>query len=245
MGAATSSPRVYRLPFGLYAKYSFEITVVEELATQYVSLNTTIPTSTVLDVCKDSGGIFFLMTKVPGRSFSADGVTLHSLSDEQVFVFSETLRGWFAQLKVLSSPPDGRVSGFMGTSRCARVDLFGHIHPFDSMDDFRAQFFCTIPPTSDPDMQSLAIRTRAKNYRLCFSHCDIGSQNILVDDNYRPVGLIDWDSAAWMPEYWEFTAAIHRWLIYKPWVEVFKRIFRQYEDELALEIELWKTVSPY
>lgn len=134
----------------------------------------------------------------------------------------------------------------MGTPfRCARVDPFDYIDPFDSMDAFHAQFFCTLPSTSDAAMQSLAIRTRAKKYRLCFSHCDLGPQNILVDDNQRPVGLIDWDSAAWMPEYWEFTAAIHKRLKYEPWVEIFKRVFLQYEDELTLESELWNTVSPF
>ena len=148
--------------------------------------------------------------------------------------------------RVLPPPSDGRVSGFMGASfRCARVDLFGHIDPFESVDAFHEQFFCTLPSISDATMQSLATRTRAKKYRLCFSHCDIRPQNILVDDNQRPVGLIDWDSAAWMPEYWEFTAAVHKRLIYEPWVDTFKRTFLQYKDELTLEIELWKTVSPY
>jgi len=92
MNNETSSFRAFRLPFDLYAKYGPHVPAVEPFATQYVSLNTTIPTPTVLDVCKDSGGVFFLMTTVPGRSFSMDGVILHSMSDEQVFVFGETLR---------------------------------------------------------------------------------------------------------------------------------------------------------
>jgi len=36
-------------------------------------------------------------------------------------------------------------------------------------------------------------------------------------------------------EYWELTAAIARRLRYEPWVEVFKAMFRQYEDELEKE----------
>jgi len=160
MSNETSSSHVYRLYFGLYTKYSPFVSAAEPFATQYVSLNTTIPIPTVLDVCKDSGGIFFLMTKVPGQFFSADGVTLHSMTDEQVFVFSEILCGWFAQLRALPPPSDGRVSGFMGTSfHYARVDLFGHIDPFDSMDAFHEQFFYTLPSTSDAAMQSLATQT--------------------------------------------------------------------------------------
>ena len=82
MSDRTNSFQVHRLPFGLCANYDKQ--VAEALATKYVSLNTTILTPTVLDVCKDSSDIFFLMTKVTGRSFSVDGVTLHSMSDEQV-----------------------------------------------------------------------------------------------------------------------------------------------------------------
>jgi len=153
------------------------------------------------------------------------------------FVFGETLRGWFAQLRALSQPLDGRVCSFVGTSFwCHRIDLLGPADPFDSVNVFHTQFFCTIPPTSDPTMQFLALRTCAKKHRLCFSHCDIAPRNILVDDNCRPVGLVEWESAAWMPEYWEFTAAMAKRLRYGPWAEVFRRMFRQYEDELALEI---------
>ncbi|KXN90389.1 hypothetical protein AN958_04258 [Leucoagaricus sp. SymC.cos] len=242
----TSSPRVCRLPLGLYAKYHDEVTVAEALATQYVSLNTTIPVPTVLDVLKDSTGTFFLMTEVPGRPFAGNDLTLYTMSEEQVFIFAETLRGWFAQLRVLPPPPDGRVSGFLGTPFLSyRINPFGRVGPFDSVEAFHAQFFCTVPPTSDPAIQSLAMRTRARKHRLCFTHCDIAPQNILVDDDCRPVGLVDWESATWMPEYWQLIVAVAKQLKYAPWAEVFKGMFRQYEDELAVDFELWRTVSPF
>ena len=48
-----------------------------------------------------------------------------------------------------------------------------------------------------------------------------------------------------MPEYWELTATVVRRQIYRPWVEVFNSVFPQYQDELAVEIELWKTACPF
>ncbi len=45
----------------------------------------------------------------------------------------------------------------------------------------------------------------AQRYHLCLTHGNILPTNILIDNNYVPVGLIDWQCAAWMPEYWELT----------------------------------------
>jgi len=77
MSDRTSSFQVHRLPFGLYANYDKQVTAAEALATKYVSDNVT---QTVLDVCKDSRGIFFLDDQshwsvfFSGRSYSSFNV---------------------------------------------------------------------------------------------------------------------------------------------------------------------------
>ncbi|KAJ7601094.1 hypothetical protein C8J56DRAFT_718557, partial [Mycena floridula] len=38
-------------------------------------------------------------------------------------------------------------------------------------------------------------------HRIVFTHGDIRDCNILLDDNYQVVALIDWEMAGWMPEY--------------------------------------------
>ena len=53
-----------------------------------------------------------------------------------------------------------------------------------------------------------SIRTRARKHCLCFSYCYIALRNILVDDDCKPVGLIDRGCAVWMPEYWDLKATI-------------------------------------
>lgn len=37
-----------------------------------------------------------------------------------------------------------------------------------------------------------------------FTHGDIACRNIMVDDNKEIVALLDWESAGWYPDYWEF-----------------------------------------
>ena len=48
-----------------------------------------------------------------------------------------------------------------------------------------------------------------------------------------------------MPEYWDFTTALWRRQCYLAWFNAFKSVFPQYKDELAIEMELWKTICPY
>ncbi|KAF7800195.1 hypothetical protein EIP86_011442 [Pleurotus ostreatoroseus] len=245
MSENTESPRAFRLPFRLYAKYHDEVAVSEALATQYVSLNKTIPVPTILDVMKDNDKTFFLMTQVPGRPFGRRG-TLVKMSDTQTSVLEETMRDWIAQVRVLPPPPNDAVCGFLGTSfQSFRLDYTRRIEPFDSVDTFHNQRSLTLPPTAPPGIQSLAARVRSRRHRLCFTHGDISPDNILADENCKPVGLVDWECAAWMPEYWELTATVVRRQSYRPWMEVFKRIFPQYREELAVEIELWKTACPF
>ncbi|KAI1825458.1 kinase-like protein [Xylaria intraflava] len=41
-----------------------------------------------------------------------------------------------------------------------------------------------------------------------FTHTDLAPPNILVDESYTIVGLLDWESAGWFPDYWEY-AKLH------------------------------------
>jgi aminoglycoside phosphotransferase (APT) family kinase protein len=52
-------------------------------------------------------------------------------------------------------------------------------------------------------------------HRIVFTHGDFKTHNILIDDGGRLSGFLDWESAGWCPEYWEFTTAMrfgqHSW----------------------------------
>ncbi|PIL25238.1 hypothetical protein GSI_13127 [Ganoderma sinense ZZ0214-1] len=247
-GGATSSSRVTCLPFGLYAKHGPNTSVAEALATQYVSTRTTIPVPTILDVLLDSAGApLILMTRVPGTPLGGMPLTADELSDAQLRAFSDTVAGWLAQLRQLGPPPSGSaVCGFMGTSIMSyRIDHSKNVGPFSSSDEFHSQYCCTLPPEADPGIRALAKRIREKPYRVCLTHGDISPTNILVNEDYVPVGLVDWGCAAWMPEYWELTSSIYCRQLYLGWVHIFKAAVPQYEEELAVEMELWKFISPW
>ncbi|EEP82322.1 hypothetical protein UREG_07187 [Uncinocarpus reesii 1704] len=45
-------------------------------------------------------------------------------------------------------------------------------------------------------------------HQITFTHGDFKAHNILVDEDGHLAGFLDWESAGWCPEYWEFTTAM-------------------------------------
>ncbi|KIW14741.1 hypothetical protein PV08_07525 [Exophiala spinifera] len=45
-------------------------------------------------------------------------------------------------------------------------------------------------------------------HRVVFTHGDFKAHNILIDYEGHLSGFLDWESAGWCPEYWEFTTAM-------------------------------------
>jgi len=44
-------------------------------------------------------------------------------------------------------------------------------------------------------------------HRILFTHGDLKPHNILVKDGHI-TGFLDWESAGWYPDYWDFTTAL-------------------------------------
>ncbi|KAJ6567490.1 hypothetical protein B0H10DRAFT_1754027, partial [Mycena sp. CBHHK59/15] len=139
------------------------------------------------------------------------------------------------QLRALSSPHPHHVSGFMGGPFLSyRIGLHP-VGPFANVAQFHAQPFCTVW-TKNPDdrIQSLIADRAAREYRIHLTHGDLLPHNIMTDGACRATGLIDWECAGWMPEYWELASSTRRMYA---WRNMYPRCFPRYDDDLTLELQ--------
>lgn len=85
---------------------------------------------------------------------------------------------------------------------------------------------------------SHAKRLQSHQHRMVFTHGDFKAHNILVDDDGHLSRFLDWESAGWYPEYWEFTTATRFgkdswWFQVASWMGG-----SQYWDELDSDVDL-------
>jgi hypothetical protein len=127
-------------------------------------------------------------------------------------VFTETLRGWFNQLRRLQPPNVYAISVFMGAGILScRISHPLEVGPFASQEEFHAKHFCQSWAPYDDELR-MALEKRAKKQCAC--------------------ALIDWDCAGCMPEYWEHTRALYVAERYLGWERLFTDIFPDYHEEL-------------
>ncbi|KAF9522816.1 kinase-like domain-containing protein [Crepidotus variabilis] len=238
---------VLQLPFNIYIKTAFNA-AEEVAATRYVEENTSIPVPHILDYIPLNTPEFprmgfVIMKAVSGHPLGQKGELLHEFTQEQKDTFVGTLRSWLQQLRSLAPVNKHQISGFLGgglvSFRIGDV-LDGPFGPFHSQDEFHAQDFCT-PWAANNRSLTCALEHRLKTpYKICLTHGDLTPSNILIDDSGCPVALIDWETASWMPEYWEYTRALYMRTDYIGWREAFDRIFPCYGRELTVERAIWE-----
>ena len=233
-----------RLPFNLYMKYGPRVRPAEGVAMEWVTRHTTIPSPRLLDMLQGNLGTCLIMTRFPGVAFG-DEQTLYDLSPEQVQAFEDTLRDWFTQLRSIPVPPDATISSVDGSPcRCNRVSCDHDFGPFSTEEGFQAFLFRSVPKPHHAELRAKVETMASRHHRLLFTHADVYPNNFLVQDG-RLIGWIDWECAGWYPEYWDYTRALFLRANYRPWCNIFTRIFPHYDTEFTVEDAFWMVSDPY
>ena len=174
-----------------------------------------IPAPKVLSVGEHPPGSSFwpvsiLMTRLPGSELINIDMP-----------FEENLEGpWVGELKkcldtmrTWDSPYGRRICSPINTSiKSSRVPK----HVMGPFENEAALHRYLLKPASSHSFASrekyeetlaLAKRIQEKPHQVVFTHGDFKEHNVLVDDDGNLTGWLDWESAGWYPEYWEFTTA--------------------------------------
>lgn len=241
-------PGISELPFGLLLKWS-DGTSITEVQSMRAVRDAGFPAPKVISYGSHPdtpyAPVSILMTRLPGTELA--GVFDDGLDDEEreaiteeLRVMLDAMRSWTAPTDIALHQPISSITA--GSIRSIRVPE--HVMgPFENERQFAAYLLAAASAHSYESTEKFEsdLATARKLYdmpphRIVFTHGDYALHNILVHEG-RVTGWIDWESAGWYPEYWEFTTPL-RWASSRPaWKALLMRLGGdQYGQELESEL---------
>ena len=218
-----------RLSPGLMVKCGPTIRLEEAYNFEYIRKNTSVPVPRVHCAFVRKGITYIVMDYVHGETLRS--WWFHVSAKEKSDVLHQ-LRGHMNNLRDLKNPKPGQVGGLSGGPiydfryAAGRVGLDGKEHPdgedafgpFENAYDFhlwlRNGFKSPIvsagdkPSEAEVALDKLCQIQDRRDYSTVITHGDFGGLNIIIKNN-RVVAIIDWATAGWLPDYWEYTSAWH------------------------------------
>ena len=170
------------------------------------------------------------------------------LSEEQKQHIFRQLRPYLDELRRIPQPPPvGRIESLIGVCYDQRLSRYP-FGPFRNEEEFHDWRISThdwqvkgYPPLAPFFRKSReALRD---DHRIVFTHGDLHIQNIQVDirgpepEDARVVALLDWEMAAWMPEYWE-AIKMCQGQTDKDWLRMIPEMFPGYDTEIETDRQL-------
>ncbi|KAK3332699.1 kinase-like domain-containing protein [Cercophora scortea] len=241
---------VQKLPFNLYLKFGTVagMTHNEFNALQVVRRHTTVPAPRALDFFtkpdNNSGGTesdgYLLMTGLPGVSLDS---CLSILSDRDLAAIAAQMKDYVSQLRGIpnTANPDKPICNTLG----------------EACRDHRIRYGDPIGPFADEAAFSQCLRfsdeDARRGHEIVFTHADLNPRNILVDKvvladgtkGWRVTGIVDWETAGYYPEYWDYTKAFFerfRWP--KRYNDTMHGVFNSFADysrEYDVELRAWES----
>lgn len=229
---------VQRLPFGLYLKKCKRAQENESSALKMVERYTSVPAPLLVDTFQDEDNTVIIMTRVRGQMLQ-DVFRLMSYAERDQL--ADDLSSVVKQLRRIPNHTPYRFADTLGGPMVDHRVLDGIFGPFHTEADFNNHLYHI---GVGPDLKKFVAMVHAREHRSVFTHSDLHLTNILVEGG-RLSGIVDWECAAFKPEYWEFTKAM-----YGVWNDpqreaVLRRAFNNlWFAELEVEQALWR-VTPF
>lgn len=237
---------VRRLPFGLYLKYRSEADLARNEFNALTRLHheTSIPAPTPLDLLPDEeDNAYLLMTRLPGHPLWR---CQELFSDADCDAIVAQLQDYVGQLRALPRTGAAATNRHMlicntlgGACREHRIREAAPVGPFAD----EAAFSRCLRLGDDP---------ARRGHGVVFTHADLSPRNVLVErfvrwdgrPGWRVTGIVDWETAGYYPEYWDYTKAVFgagRWR--RRYVGMVHRVFAAFGDysrELDVERRSWE-----
>lgn len=211
------------------------VRLTEALTMDFIARNTAIPVPRPLDIFTFRGVTYILMEFIKGRLL-AD--VWHALSSDQKHDAMRQLKGYMAQLRSLTPSNPTRVQAVNGGPIIDSKMDSAPWGPFDDVEAFNRRFGHEYVRNRldqyDPTFSQAFAKVEGRRWKVAFTHGDLGPYNILWDDG-KIVGIIDWECAGWLPEYWEYYMCYMGSFGSSEWWDMLDEVADRYPDELLVE----------
>lgn len=196
---------ILKLTPNVVVKYGKSVHLSEAEAMRFVAANTDVPVPRILDAFEcDKGVRYILMDCVKGVSLRVAWRTMTDVERDRILL---ELKGYLDHLREVR-PPQPHIVAAVDYSSCHDVrisaDAFG---PFENHDEFhRFLRWGQDENSTIPGLAEICHAHKSKQYRTVLTHADLAPRNIMVYKG-KVTGILDWETAGWFPEYWEYTRA--------------------------------------
>ncbi|WEW56704.1 hypothetical protein PRK78_002152 [Emydomyces testavorans] len=211
------------------AKYGKFQHLSEAEAMQLIASNTSIPVPKIYCAFERKGITYIVMSRLDG---SPIGKNWSQRSDQSKKQLLEQLKGYINEMRTLKPPTVGVVEGVNG-SKLYDVRVPGVWKDTDHLILSKTSILF-LRTHQFPDIYELLTMYRNSRFTTCFTHGDLSSANILVNGD-KIVGIVDWETCGWYPEYWEYTTAWNVNPYNEFWREEVGKFLKEYPDALRME----------
>lgn len=206
--------QIAQLPFGLVLKWS-DGTRLEEIQAMQVARAAGFPVPKVIcygehPTCPHAP-VSILMTRLPGGEL---GQVYEHLSEEDKETALTEMQVMLKVMREWQNPWGAeRICSISGTAiRSVRVPNHS-IGPCENEQEFNE---CLLSTASSHSFASQGLyeeklasarKMHSIHHKIVFTHGDLKHHNILFYKGHVS-GFLDWESAGWYPDYWDFTTAL-------------------------------------
>ncbi|TKA21765.1 hypothetical protein B0A50_08690 [Salinomyces thailandicus] len=178
---------------------------------QFVRQHTSVPVPKVYMAFEHKGRVYILMERLRGQMIGQGWVYRSKESKDAVL---RSLKTMVEEWRAIPAPEKAGVAnvdgGPISDPRLPKQFLWG---PFSSVDEFHRELRNGIESEhltgEQPHMPGFDrfISLHEQSWPASvFTHGDLSSSNILCRGD-EITGIIDWETAGWYPNYWEYTNA--------------------------------------
>lgn len=201
----------------------------------FIARNTSIPVPKIYCAFTHHGCTYIVMQRLRGECLAFNWKLRSAESQARILRQLKQMIDGMRRIPPPSPAVANANSGPLWDCRLPGKSLsFG---PFDDIDCFHRYLRGGIEsqsPKYPPEVNEL-VRLHARQWAPpVFTHGDLSSLNILAEGDVI-TGIVDWETAGWYPQYWEYTTACQVNFRNTFWREEIEKFLEPWSEELRME----------